>query len=94
MPVEVKCPKRARVFPPETTLPCGPDVSCVLEGDDHYEHLGETGLKVGGKPQTITWFDDDRRTFTGEFRPCHLLDESSGPKPCVLPGGHRGRCAP
>lgn len=47
--------------------------------DGNPEHAG-----VGLYPwQTIYWLDDDRRTFRGDFVPCHQLA-------CILPAGHRG----
>jgi hypothetical protein len=90
------CPKRARVFPPGTDIPCGPDVSCGLDDDGHDLHVGETGFTVDGEAQTVKWPDTDRRSFTGEFRPCPDIDAVTAAEtgPCVLPRGHRGRCAP
>lgn len=59
------------------------DISCRLdEGHGGRQH-DATGLFAH---QTISWFEGDRRQFTGEFHPC---DQST----CLLPAGHHGRHA-
>lgn len=78
----VACDARVRPFPSAV------EVECEQEGA-HTTHEGTLkGYAHPGSVTTITWEEDDRRTFHGEW---------PGPCPssawCSLPFGHRGRCA-
>lgn len=75
------CTAKIRPLPDETEL------RCELGATPHDEH--QTVLRdyaYEGSETKITWADDDRRTFRGEWAPC----EMSG---CVLPAAHHGNHA-
>lgn len=40
-----------------------------------------------GSATVVSWLDDDRRNFTGEWVECPV-------QPCTLPANHRGNHAP
>lgn len=62
-----------------TGTPSLGDLSCRLEAGHEGGQHDATGLFEW---QTISWFDGDRRLFTG-------CDQST----CILPAGHSGRHA-
>lgn len=75
----VPCDAKIRPFPNPTELTC--------ERDDppHAEHHATLrDYAYPGSATVMTWFEDDRRTFRGEWAPC------AGIALCVLPAGHRG----
>lgn len=87
MSVGTPCDAAMRPFPDDTEVRCHGLV-----------HLGEheailRDYAYPGSQTKISWFEDDRRTFHGEWPgPCEKL--SDGAPPCTLPAGHRGNCAP
>lgn len=76
------CTARIRPFPHDQELRCGlvgfhPQHESVLRD---YAHPGSR--------TTVSWMEDDRRTFHGEW-PGACISRPG----CPLPSGHRGRCA-
>ena len=69
------CPAKLKAFPGVEGV-----LSCRLDAGHEGAQHDATGLFEW---QTISWFEGDRRQFTGEFHPC---DQST----CILPAGHRG----
>jgi len=68
----------------------GTEIECGFGASDHPEHQGVLkDYAWPGSTTIITWLDDDRRTYRGEWRPCDNADAPG----CILPAGHRGRCA-
>lgn len=86
------CDAAIRPLPNDVEIRC--HVDHPIPPDRHFienvEHEGTLHDYAGpGSTSMIVWFETDRRTFHGEWPgPC------SKPNPCVLPNGHRGRCAP
>lgn len=85
MPDREGCDASALLGHPERT----PGVSlmivhCAKPGDHGGPHKSD-GMLMNGRemPTSVTWYEDDRRTFRGELTLC---DEST----CILPAGHRG----
>ena len=77
------CDARLRPFPNDT------EIRCEKSGEsEHYEHSGMlSDYAYPGSKTWISWFEDDRRCFRGEWPgPC----DTEG---CVLPSGHRGNHA-
>jgi hypothetical protein len=75
----VTCSARIRPFTDDT------EIACEREGD-HDRHEGSlSDYAYAGSRSTLSWMDDDRRTFHGEWPgACELLHG------CVLPAGHHG----
>jgi hypothetical protein len=72
----VNCDAKIRPFPSDTEL------TCIETVAGHDQHIGVAwDMAYPGSATEITWFEDDRRNFRGEYRPC----PEQG---CVLPGGH------
>lgn len=75
------CEAKIRPFPNPT------EVRCELPDDGHAKHQATLrDYAYPGSATTMDWFEDDRRTFRGEWTHC---DEST----CILPAGHQGRHA-
>lgn len=74
-----RCPARMRPFP-SVTLQCERE-SHLHEDDEHSAVLRDYAYP--GSSTTITWFDADRRTFTGDWIECPQ-------RGCILPANHRG----
>ncbi len=73
-----RCRARIRPFPDDTELLC--EVPMGHDGGHHYVLRDRAGP---GSATVITWYDDDRRTFYGDWLSC--------PDPgCVLPLYHHG----
>jgi hypothetical protein len=80
-----QCTAKIRPMPNPTEIRC--------ELDRHHtrnmRHAGTLRhYAYPGSETVVTWADDDRRTFHGEFEPCATMPG------CTLPDDHRGRCAP
>lgn len=77
------CPARIHPLPNDTIIDC--------EEDDAWHEGPHAGVLVDyaypGSRTTVSWWDTDRRTFTGEWVECPVVS-------CTLPANHRGRCAP
>jgi hypothetical protein len=74
----VTCPSKIRPLPNPT------EIRCEKPENHRYEHRGV--LRDYAKPgsvTTVTWQQNDRRAFIGEWAPC----DSTG---CVLPRFHPG----
>lgn len=69
------CPVRLRAWSKPDGI-----FDCRKPADHDDGRHDANGLYPG---QTITWYEGDRRSFTGPFVNC---DESS----CLLPAGHHG----
>lgn len=68
-------------------MPDATEIECQRLGP-HDQHRGVLrDYAYLGSTTEIVWLESDRRTFRGDWRPCTATEG------CVLPGGHRGRCA-
>ena len=78
-----KCDARLRPFPDDTEIRCDATTEKV------HMHGGVLrDYAYPGSETTITWHEDDRRNFHGEWPgPCGRLST------CVLPDGHPRGCA-
>jgi hypothetical protein len=64
------------------------EVVCEKGSDPHTTHDGQLrDYAYPGSVTKLSWQDDDRRTFRGDWAPC---TDSPG---CILPARHRGRHA-
>lgn len=72
------CDAKIRPFPHDLELVCELDAG---HPNSHYGVVRDYAWK--GSHTGISWEEDDRRTFHGDW--AHCSDED-----CVLPGGHRG----
>lgn len=65
------------------------EVQCTLdEPANHPQHRGDiVDYAYPGSSTTLTWMEDDRRTFHGEW-PGSCMRHPE----CNLPNGHSGRC--
>lgn len=76
------CPAKIRPFPNDT------EVTCDQTTEGHRKHSGVIrDYAYPGSETILTWQDDDRRNFTGDWIEC----PDHG---CTLPAGHRGDHAP
>lgn len=68
------------------------ELQCGLGGPEgHTEHSAELkDYAFLGSKSLVHWFEDDRRTFRGEWQACTIPGTRGG---CILPNGHRGSCA-
>ena len=78
MTVPTLCQAQIRPFTNETTVMC----------ESPHGHLDmHRGIALdyaySGSKTVLRWYDDDRRTFRGEWEPCASSD-------CILPANHRG----
>lgn len=75
-----QCPARMRPFPNSVELHCerAPHLP-----DDHTHEAVLRDYAYPGSRTTITWYDEDRRTFTGDWIECPH-------RGCTLPANHRG----
>ena len=90
------CDARIRPMRPHEEL----EVCCELVHTTVAEMHSGT-IKLGAWP-TLTWMEDDRRNYHGNWPgacpltiPENLARTMSDPPPgapCILPAGHRGRC--
>lgn len=63
------------------------EIACALAGE-HLEHEGTLrDYAYAGSATTVSWFEDDRRNFHGDW-------PGLCPADCTLPAGHRGNHAP
>lgn len=76
------CPCKIRPFPDDTEVTCSNTPGHI---DRHRGWL--IGRAGPGSVTEITWFDDDRRNFRGDWRQCVAT------KGCILPAGHPRGCA-
>lgn len=76
------CDARIRMFRPVNDT----ELHCEQDDGYHQEHFAFLrDYAYPGSQTTVTWLDDDRRTFRGEW---------PGDCPnCILPSGHRGEHA-
>jgi hypothetical protein len=79
------CTARIRPFRPINNT----EIHCEIDaGLSHSEHRGTLrDYAFPGSATELTWWNDDRRTFHGEW-PGHCLHDE-----CILPAGHRGEHA-
>lgn len=75
-----QCPARMRPFPNTLELRCERDAH--LPGDRTHEAVLRDYAYPGSRT-TVTWYDDDRRTYTGDWIECPH-------RGCTLPANHRG----
>lgn len=79
------CPVKIRPFPNEIEIQCK---TSLLRQGAHTEHAGGlSDYAYPGSYTEMTWQDDDRRCFTGDWVECPV-------QPCTLPANHRGNHAP
>jgi hypothetical protein len=77
------CDAKIRPFPGNTEIGCDRDADHDLTSP-HSGILADYAYE--GSRTSITWKEDDRRNFRGEWTPC--------PSPgCILPATHGGRHA-
>lgn len=77
----IMCDAKIRPLPGPTEIQCG-----LAEAHMLHEGVLED-YAYPGSHTVITWQEEDRRTFRGDWAPC---SETTG---CVLPAEHRGECA-
>jgi len=66
-------------------MPNDTEISCDVDGE-HTHHKGTLrDYAYPGSATVIGWFEDDRRTFHGEWPGRCVTNDG-----CVLPLGHRG----
>lgn len=84
MSANLGCDARIRPFRPagEDEFPCEKPVHHVAES--HEAIIRDRAYK--GSETRLSWADDDRRTFRGEFKPCTIPG-------CILPAGHPRKCS-
>jgi hypothetical protein len=64
------------------------EVVCAVESTEPHRHEGLLlDYAWKGSEQELAWFEEDRRTFRGEFRAC-------GIDGCLLPEFHPGEHMP
>lgn len=74
-----QCWAKIRPMPNDTEILCG------LPGKHMGEHRGTLrDYAYPGSATVVTWLEDDRRNFQGDWIPCTRIDG------CILPSGHRG----
>lgn len=79
----MSCDARIAPFPDKAVI-----VDCEVGDIDHDPHVGVLrDYAFEGSRTELTWFEDDRRTFRGEWVPC------AADAKCILPCNHPGRCA-
>lgn len=71
------CDAKIRPFPDATELAC----NCDHAHGDSEHHATLRDYAYPGSATMITWFEDDRRNFRGDWVEC----VEPG---CMLPGGH------
>jgi hypothetical protein len=77
----MNCVAKIRPFPGPTVIVCENEV------EGHTTHAAVLrDYAYPGSETVVSWDEDDRRTFRGEWSPC----TSPG---CILPLDHRGRHA-
>jgi hypothetical protein len=87
----MNCDAKIRPFPDATELQCEV-LHTVQPVDDAATHRATLrNYAYPGSMTGISWRENDRRTFRGQWAPCanrnkHVIN-------CVLPAGHRGGCA-
>lgn len=87
------CDAKIRPFP-DCREPFGTEIQCEDLTDPHVLHCGVVrDFAYPGSATEICWREEDRRTFRGEWEPCPFSVENQVTLPCILPVGHRGRCA-
>lgn len=84
------CNAKIRPFPTrsliEVACEVNHDPALEVEGLEHRAILRDHAF--AGSRTEITWFEQDRRTYRGDY-----LGPCTNALGCVLPAGHRGRCA-
>lgn len=76
-----ECDAKIRPLPNDT------EIGCEKTGE-HSEHQGTLrDYAFPGSATMVSWLENDRRTFRGEWSQCR---KTFG---CVLPTGHQGMCA-
>lgn len=77
------CDARIRPMRPVNDI----EMRCEADADHGGAHSSTLrDYAYPGSATVISWRDDDRRNFTGDFIECPLVG-------CILPANHRGRCA-
>lgn len=77
-----KCNAKIAPFPDKSVI-----VLCDRSDERHDSHTGTLLNYAGpGSKSNITWWEEDRRNFRGEYIPC---DDNR----CTLPKDHRGQHA-
>lgn len=72
----MSCEAKIRPMPNDTEIECG------LEPGHTDAHSGVLrDYAFPGSATTVTWYDDDRRNFRGEWMECPE-------RGCILPAGH------
>ena len=80
-PPAPRCPARIRPFSTPVII------ECEAPADGHTTHTGALrDYAYPGSRTELTWLDNDRRNFTGDWVECPV-------RGCVLPAGHRKACA-
>lgn len=79
MNADSRCPARIRPFPGVLVVQC--ERTHVIDDDRHAGVIRDYAYP--GSQTVLTWFDDDRRSFSGEWVECPV-------SPCILPANHRG----
>lgn len=79
------CDAKIRPFPNDLELQCE---RLVPHEDPATQHMAVLrNYSFPGSETEIVWYEDDRRTFRGEWKSCTTT------KGCILPNDHHGRCA-
>jgi hypothetical protein len=88
----VKCDAKIRPMPDDTEVECVIIQHAQLNPYHSVQHHGDLiNYAYPGSSTRISWFENDRRNFHGEWPGrCPLRGLLA---PCVLPAGHRGECA-
>ncbi len=76
----MSCDAKIRPLPDDTELVCD------LSGPHGLHESTLRDYAYPGSATVISWYEDDRRTFRGDWVAC--------PAECILPAGHQGRHAP
>jgi hypothetical protein len=80
-----RCTARIRPLTDDTEIQC--EVSTV---DAHGSHAGVLrDYAYPGSATVISWREDDRRIFRGEWTPCPVRSAGVAPV-CILPAEHHG----
>jgi hypothetical protein len=82
-----KCTAKIRPFTD------GTEVHCEDENGAHSRHGGTLrDYAYPGSETVIDWYEEDRRTFRGDWSPCPIAVVGVAPA-CILPSGHHGEHA-